>query len=140
LTQIDLQTSNSSLAKARESVASMQARWQHKIDAVLRQPADAAEATLSWEIRDKFSSLKDEAARMSFLEQFGGNAQIASALLSGPAGLTNLSGAERAVLRSKVEGHVDPEIIAARAATAKALREAEEAWTRAGNLIGKRGG
>jgi hypothetical protein len=58
----------------------------------------------------------------------------------GPAGLTNLSGAERAMLRSKVEGHVDPEIIAARAATAKALREAEEAWTRAGNLIGKRGG
>lgn len=136
----DLKATDSSLAKARESVSSMQARWQQKVDEILKQPADAAEATLHWEIRDKFCGLEDERARMRFLESFGGDAQIASALLGGPVGLTNLSDAERALLQRSVEGQVDTAIIAARNATAKAMTQAEEAWIRAENLIARRGG
>ena len=136
----DLKATDRRFAKARESVSSMQARWQQKVDEILKLPSDAAEATLHWEIRDKFSGLEDERARMSFLERFGGDALIASALLSGPAGLTDLSDAERALLQGNVEAQVDPEIIAARDATAKAMQQVEEAGTRAENLIARRGG
>ena len=56
-----------SVEKARASVASITAAWQAKIDAVLTRPKpeDAATATLFWEVRDKFASLKDERARIS---------------------------------------------------------------------------
>ncbi|MCP4284333.1 MAG: hypothetical protein GY792_07780 [Gammaproteobacteria bacterium] len=67
-----------------------------------KRPSDAADATLHREIRDRFSDLQDERARMSFLQRHGGDAQIASALLSGPAGLADLSDAERALLQSRV--------------------------------------
>jgi hypothetical protein len=50
---------------------------------------------LAWEIRDKFASVNDERERMAFLERFGADVQVASALSNGPAGLTNLSEAER---------------------------------------------
>lgn len=72
-----------------------------------------ATATLFWEIRDKFGSLKNERERLSWIERFGSDPLVPSALLHGPAGLTNLSEAERALLRNKVEAHTDPEIIKA---------------------------
>jgi hypothetical protein len=113
------------LERAREAVSAMQDKWAAKIGLVLKAPADASEAVLHWEVRDRFSSLKDEAARMCFLERFAADPQIASALLTGPAGLTNLSEAERAMLKTKVESHTPAEIIEARSATAKALQEVE---------------
>ena len=53
-----------SVEKARASVASIQSRWQAKIDGVLTKPTadDAATATLFWEVRDKFAQLADERA------------------------------------------------------------------------------
>jgi hypothetical protein len=69
---------------------------------------------LAWEIRDKFASVNDERERMAFLERFGADVQVASALSNGPAGLTNLSEAERTMLRSKIEQHMDPTIREAR--------------------------
>jgi hypothetical protein len=77
---------------------------------------------------------------MCFLERFAADPQIASALLTGPAGLTNLSETERAMLKNKVEGHVDLEIIAARSATAEALQEVEAGWQRAQDVIAQRAG
>jgi hypothetical protein len=124
-----------SLKQARDEVASIQAKWQAKIDAVLLKPKpeDAATATLFWETRDKFASLKPE-QRLSWLERFGNDPLVPSALLHGPAGLTNLSEAERALLRNKVEAHVEPEIIAAKAKVTKAMAELERGY-RAGRAM-----
>jgi hypothetical protein len=107
---------------------------------VLKPPADASEALLHWEVRDRFSSLKDASARLSFLERFAADPQIASALLTAPAGLTTLSEAERAMLKTKVESHTPREIIEARSATAKALQEVEAGWQRAQDVIPQRAG
>jgi len=105
-----------SMEKARASVSAIQARWQAKIDAVLTRPNadDAATATLFWEIRDKLTNLKDERARMSWIQKFGHDPLVLSALLHGPAGLTNLSEAERALLQLKVEALADPKITEAK--------------------------
>lgn len=53
-----------SLAKARESCASVLGMWQTKIDNVLvrPKPEDAATALLHREVRDKFAAQKDERA------------------------------------------------------------------------------
>jgi hypothetical protein len=107
---------------------------------VLKPPADARGALLHWEIRDRFAALKDERERMSFLERFASDPQIASALLSGPAGLTNFSDAERAMLKAKVEAHTRTEILQAGEATAKTLAEAEHGWERAQAVIEQRAG
>jgi hypothetical protein len=77
---------------------------------------------------------------MSFLERFAFDPQIASALLTGPAALTNLSNTEGAMLKANVEKHIPPEILAARDATAKAMQEVEAGWQRAQDLIGQRAG
>jgi hypothetical protein len=134
-----LQNAND-LERARKAVAHQMQQWQAKIGLALKPPADAPEAILHWEIRDRFVALRDERERMSFLERFAGDAQIASALLTGPAGLTNLSDAERAMLKVKLESHTPSEIIAARDATAKALQEVEAGWKRAQDVIGQRAG
>jgi len=128
------------LERAREAVSAMQDKWTAKIGLVLKAPADASEAVLHWEVRDRFSSLKDEAARMCFLERFAADPQIASALLAGPAGLTNLSEAEQAMLKTKVESHTPAEIIEARSATVKALQDVEAGWQRAQDVIAQRAG
>jgi hypothetical protein len=55
-------------------------QWEKKAGLVLKEPDDAPSAILHWEVRDKFANLKDERERMSFLERFGGDVQVASAL------------------------------------------------------------
>jgi hypothetical protein len=51
-----------------------------------------------------------------------------------------LSDAEIALVQHKVEQHVPREIIEAREATAKALRELEQGWQRAQDVLGQRAG
>lgn len=82
-----------SMQKARQSVANIQERFQAKIDTVLVRPTadDLSAATLFREIRDKLANLPDERARMSWLQRFGNDPTVSSALLLAPAGLTNLS-------------------------------------------------
>jgi hypothetical protein len=58
---------------------------------------------------------------------------------AGPSGLTNLTDAERAVLKAKVEAHVDPAIIEERNNTIADMQAIEEAWQRAEALLVKRG-
>jgi hypothetical protein len=128
------------LERARNAVTNQMQQWETKVGLVLRHPADAPAAILHWEIRDRFASLKNQRERMSFLERFASDPQIASALLTGPAGLTHLSDAERAMLKTRVEGHVSPKIIQARDATTKAMRELEVGWQRAQDMIGQRAG
>ena len=139
---IDAIAASKSLDAARASVTTLVAKWQARIDSVLVKPKadDAATATLFWEIRDKFSSLKDAPARLAWIERFGKDPEVLSALLSGPAGLTSLSDPERALLRRKIEEHADPKVVAARDDATKAMAETEQACMRAPNLIGERAG
>jgi hypothetical protein len=51
-----------------------------------------------------------------------------------------LSDTEVAMVRHKVEQHVPSEIIEARDATAKALKEVEQGWRRAQDVIAQRAG
>jgi len=126
-----------SIEKARQSVASVQARWQAKIDAVLTKPTaeDAATATLFWEVRDKLGQLKDPQDRMKWIEKFGNDPLIPSALLHGPAGLTNLSEAETALLTNKVEALADPAITDAKGKVTRALAELERAFRAAPSMV-----
>lgn len=119
-----------SMEKARASVAAITAKWQAKIDAVLTKPDadDAATATLFWEIRDKFAQLNDERARISWIQRYGNDPLIPSALLHGPAGLTNLSEAERALLTNKAEALADPKITSAKGKVTRALAELERSY------------
>jgi hypothetical protein len=56
--------------------------------------------------------------------------------LTAPPFLSGLSDAELAM----VEEHISPEIAEARAATLKAMKEAEQGWQRAIDKIGERAG
>ena len=126
-----------SMEKARQSVAYIQARWQAKIDAVLIKPeaGDAAVATLHWEVRDKLAQLKDPQDRMAWIQKFGNDPLIPSALLHGPAGLTNLSEAETALLQTKVEALADPKITEAKSKVTRALAELERAFRAAPSMV-----
>ena len=126
-----------SMEKARASVAAITAKWQAKIDSVLTKPEadDAATATLFWEVRDKFANLKDERARMAWIQRYGNDPLVPSALLHGPAGLTGLSEAERALLVNKVEALADPKITEAKAKVTRALAELERAHRAAPALV-----
>ena len=123
-----------SMDKARESVAANTMKLQAKIDAVLTRPKpdDAASALLLREVRDRFAAIKPE-ARLQWLERFGIEPIVPSALLHGPVGLTGLSEPERALLVSKVEALA--EIVAAKAALNRALAELDRAARAAPQLI-----
>ena len=115
-----------SIEKARQLVASIQAKWQAKVDSVLLRPTadDAATATLFWEVREKFANLKDQQDRMKWIQKFGNDPLIPSALLHGPAGLTNLSEAETALLQLKAEALADPKITDAKGKVTRAMASA----------------
>jgi hypothetical protein len=84
--------------------------------------------------------MKNGHDRMRVLEKYGGDPAIASAILTAPTFLSGLSDTEVAMVRHKVEQHVPTEIIEARERTAKALRELEQGWQRAQDVIGQRAG
>lgn len=54
--------------------------------------------------------------------------------------MSGLDEAELALVKHKVEQHVSPEIAEARAATLKALEQAEAGWRKAIAKIGERAG
>ena len=78
--------------------------------------------------------------KMGFLEKNAADPVVASAILTAPSFLSGLSDVELAVVKHKVEQHVSPEIAEARAATLKAMKEAEQGWQRAIAKIGERAG
>ena len=79
--------------------------------------------------------------RLVFLQKHGSDPLVASALLCAPSFLSDLTDAEAAMVRTKVEKSVIPaEVAEARVATEKALRSAERGWARAIEVIAQRGG
>jgi hypothetical protein len=130
-----------SLEAARASVASVMAKWEAKLSAVVKPPKDHGEAVIAAQIRDRLSNMSDMKDRMAFLQRHGGDPTVASAILLAPPFLSGLSDAELALVRSKIERvALPPEVIEAKAAVAKALAEVERGWLLANDKIASRGG
>ena len=105
----------------------------------VKPPANIAEASVYAQIRDRLFAMKN---RMSVLEQRAGDLVVASAILTAPI-LSGLSDSELAMVKHKVEAHVDPAILAgggARDGAAKALQEAEQGWAKAQDAVAQRAG
>ena len=127
----------SSTEKARESVAAIQARWQAKIDAVLTRPtADARQQQrCSGRFVTSLQTSRTSAPVSVGFQRYGNDPLIPSALLHGPAGLTGLSEAERALLTNKVEALADPKITEAKSKVTRALAELERSYRAAPALV-----
>jgi hypothetical protein len=77
---------------------------------------------------------------MGFLQKHAADPVVASAILTAPSFLSGLNEAELALVKHKVEQHVAPEIAEAKAATLKAMKEAEQGWRKAIDKIAERAG
>lgn len=130
---------SATLENAHSAVAQQQERWAAKIGEIVKPPEDIGAATTYMQIRDRVADMKE--GRLAFLDKHAGDPVVASAVLSAPAFLSGLSDTEFAVVKSKIEKHfISAEITEAKAATEKAMQEAEQGWHRAIDMITQRGG
>jgi len=129
------------LARAQESVASVMSMWEAKVAEGVKPASDAHEAGIYTQIREKLARMKDMKERMVFLEQHGADPTLASAVLSAPAFLSDLTERELTFVRFKLEQRaLPPGVVEAKVAVAKALREVEAGWERAKARIASGGG
>jgi hypothetical protein len=127
------------LARAKEAVASVQARWDARIADALKPPKDHVEATLHAQIREHVSQMKE--GRVQFLNEQGGDPSVAAALLLAPPFLSGLSEGEVTMLQHKIEvAALGPEVGQARAETAKAWAATQSGWDGVAALITERVG
>jgi hypothetical protein len=122
------------LVRAREAVTFVVEQWNAKVGLVVKPASNIAEATVHAQIRDRVAAMK---SRIGFLERNAANPVVASAILTAPSFLSGLSDVELTMVKYKVEQHVSPEIAEARAATLKAMNEAEQGWQKAIDKIGE---
>ena len=128
------------LDSARSSVEMQMQKWKAKVDEVIKPAEDARTVALHAEIRGRVANMSRE-DRLTFFQKHSGDLQVAAALLTAPAFLSNVTEAECALLRSRVEQSVlSSEILEARTAVTKALADAERGWSRAIALVSERGG
>ena len=113
-------------------------QWNAKVGSAVKPASNIAEATVHAQIRDRLAALKND--RMGFLEKNAADPVLASAIFTAPPFLSGLNDAELALVKHNVEQHVSPEIAAARAATRKAMKEAEQGWQNAIDKIAERAG
>ena len=126
------------LGHAQEAVTYVMEQWNAKVGLVVKPPSNIAEATVHAQIRDRLCAMKG--GRMGFIEKHASDPVVASALLTAPPFLSGLSDAELAMVKHKVEQHLSPEIVEAKAVTAKAIKETENGWRLAVDKIGERAG
>ena len=127
------------LEKARASVSYMQARWAAKVDEIIAPATDLHGVTLHSQIRDRVAGMSRE-DRFKFLQQHGDDVLVASALLTAPSWISNLSESELALIRSKLEkAALTPEVLEAKTQTAKALVACEKGWSNAIRIVADRG-
>ncbi len=126
------------LASAKETVERQVAKWEEKTGMVIKPPANIAEAVVYSEIRAHLAAMKEN--KVDFVERHLSDPRVTSAVLSAPPFLSGLTDAEIAVVQTRIEQHVAPEIAGARDATLKAVKEAEHGWQRAMDKIGERAG
>ena len=77
--------------------------WAAKVAENVKRASDVHEAGIHAQIREKLARMKDMKERMAFLEQHGADPTLASAVLSAPAFLSDLTEGELTFVRSKVE-------------------------------------
>ena len=77
---------------------------------------------------------------MAWLEKNGSDPLVASALLTSPACVSDMSDTELSFLRQRVEQHFSPEIAKARDDTLQALRDAEQGLQTAMDKIAEHAG
>lgn len=135
---IALLESDNALSRAQTSVKSVMEKWSGMVGAVVKKPADMHEVAVHDAIRRHVASLKGN--KLGFIEKNASDPVVASALLTAPAFLSDLSETERAAVQAKAESHLDPKIIEARESTKKALDEVEAAWKTARAKIAESGG
>jgi hypothetical protein len=85
---------SSKRAKARESYDAVMAKWVNMVASILKPAKDHNEAVMHAQIRDRLFNLKDERERMRWLERNVGDPVAASALLTAPAFVSDLSDTE----------------------------------------------
>ena len=117
------------LARAHEAVTQVDEQWAAKVGLTVKPASNIHEATVHSQIRDRLAAMKND--KMGFLEKNASDPIVAAAILTAPSFLSDLSDAELALVKHKVEQHVSPEIAEARTATLKAMKEAEAGWRRA---------
>jgi len=117
-------------------VARQIAKWAEKTGLAIKPPSNVAEAMIQCEVRAHLATMKG--SKLGFLEQYATNPLVASAILAAPKFLSGLTDAEVIFVKQRAEQHVSPEIAEARAATLKALEQAEHGWQKAIDKIGER--
>lgn len=125
------------LQLACEGVERQLAKWQEMVGMSIKPASNIAEASIHAQIRDRLHAAKN---KMSFVEQYAADPVVASAIMTAPLCLSGLSDAEVAMVKKKIESHVDPRILEAREQVTKALKECEQGWQRAQQLIAERAG
>jgi hypothetical protein len=131
---------SSALDEARVAVERQMQKWDAKIAEAIKPAADVHTAMIYGKILDRVASMPRE-ARLTFFQEHSDDLQVASALLTAPSFLSNLTEAEIAMVRSRLERSVlSAEVIEAKDATTKAMASAEKGWARAVDVIAQRGG
>ena len=116
----------------------MQQRWSSKIDEALQVADDPRSVMLHSQVRDRVANMSPK-ARSEFLLKHGGDLLVASALLSVPGWLSNVSDAEIGLVRSRLEKSVlSDEVREAKNDTGKAMLAAARGWRAALNLVSDR--
>jgi hypothetical protein len=81
-----------------------------------------------------------QVGKLDFLARHATDPVVAAAILNAPAFLSGLRDNEFTFVRQKVEQHISPEVVEAKEATLKAMKDAEQGWRRAIEKIGERAG
>jgi hypothetical protein len=112
--------------------------WDEKVGLTIKAPSNIHEATVHAQIRDRLAAMKT--GRLGFLEKYAEDPIVVSAILTAPVFLSGLSEPELALVHQRVEQHLGPEIVSAKAATLKALEQAEGGWETAMRKVAERAG
>jgi len=130
---------STALTKARAAVDRVMQQWAAKAAVTIKPAADVAEATVHAHVRDRVASMKT--GRMAWLEKHAADPVVASAILTAPQALSDLTDTELAMVRSKAERvALSAEVAEAKAATELALQEVERGWRHAPTAIAQRAG
>ena len=108
-----------SLDEAKNAVERMVAKWAEKTGLAIKPPSNIAEAMVQCEIRAHLAAMKG--SKVGFLEKHATDPRVASAVLGAPPFLSGLTDAEVALVQTRVEQRVAPEVAEGRDATLKAM-------------------
>jgi hypothetical protein len=128
------------IVKARAAVDRVTQQLATKVAAAIKPAADIHEATVHAQVRDRVAAMKG-GAKMAWLAKHASDPVVASAILTAPSCLSDLTDAELALFRRKAEQQtIGPEIVEARDATVKALQDTEAGLRNAVAQIQRAGG